>query len=187
MTNTECAACHRTIDAAARLCPYCGADPATGERVIETQEILQEVFHPREATRSDSVLQYARERQGIVVVLAVVVLFLVLVGIHRFVTARNASAVTDAPAVPLTEIADVTTTDAVEPVEMPDLEFQYDGQPQKMRTYIVEAGAVTPPEVVAEQQAAAAAQQPATTQPGAARRPAPQQPRPQTPPARRQQ
>ena len=33
--------------------------------------------------------------------------FLVLAGLHQFVTARNASAVTDAPAVPLTEITDL--------------------------------------------------------------------------------
>ena len=35
------------------------------------------------------------------------------------------------------------------------LEFQFDGHPQTMRTFVVEPGAVTPPEVVAAQQAAA--------------------------------
>lgn len=168
------------------MCPYCGADPATGERVDNAHEILQEVFHPAEPARSEGVLQYARERQGIVIVIGVIVLFLALAGIHRFVTARNASAVTDAPAVSLSEIADVTTTATTDTVEMPELEFEYDGQPQKMRTYIVESGAVTPPEVAAEQQAAAAAQQGAAAGPPAQQQPR-QQPRQQAPPARRQQ
>src|SRR5688572_32140787 len=47
-----------------RSCPYCGANPATGERV-DTQAILQEVFSPREMSTSESVLEYARQRQGV--------------------------------------------------------------------------------------------------------------------------
>ena len=48
-----CAACRRSIDAAAKLCPYCGANPVTGER-IDTQAIresrqdLVPLAHPQE-------------------------------------------------------------------------------------------------------------------------------------------
>jgi hypothetical protein len=149
-----CAACNRTIDAAAKLCPYCGANPATGER-LDTQALLQEVFRPREISTSESVMEYARQRQGVVIAGSVFVAFLVIAGIHQFATMRNANAVTDAPAVPLTEITDITKrADESAPIPMPDLNFQYDGTPKRMRTYVVERGAIPPPEVVAAQQAA---------------------------------
>ena len=144
-----CAACSRAIDASAKLCPYCGANPATGER-LDTQALIQEVFRPREMSTSDSVIEYARQRQGVVTAVSIFVGFLILVGIHQFVTKRNANVVNDQPAVPLTEITDVTKkSDELTPVPMPKLDFQYDGTPQRMRTYIVERGAVPPPEVAA--------------------------------------
>ena len=145
MSSGVCAACKRSIDAAAKLCPYCGADPATGER-LDTQAILQEVFRPKNVTRSESVMEYARQRQGVVIGISVVVVFLLLAGLHQFVTARNQDAVSEAPAVPLTEIADIAnqTTDAT-PVQLPDFDFQYEGRPQSMRTYIAEPGAIAPP------------------------------------------
>jgi hypothetical protein len=156
-----CAACNRTIDAAAKLCPYCGANPATGER-LDTQALLQEVFQPREMSTSDTVMEYARQRQGVFVALSLFVGFLIIVGIHQVVTRRNANVDTDMPAVPLTELTDVTKkSDDLTPVPMPDLNFQYDGTPRKMRTYVVERGAATPPEVLAAQQAARAAAAPA--------------------------
>jgi hypothetical protein len=155
-----CAACNRAIDASAKLCPYCGANPATGER-LDTQALLQEVFRPREMSTSDSVFEYARQRQGVVTAVSIFVGFLILVGIHQFVTKRNANVVNDQPAVPLTEITDVTKkNDELTPVPMPKLDFQYDGTPQRMRTYIVERGAIPPPEVAAAQQAPAPSQQP---------------------------
>lgn len=151
MSEGVCAACRRSIDAAARLCPYCGANPATGERV-DTQAILQEIFHTRELTTGESVLEYARQRQGVVITVSVIVGFLLLAGIHQFVTMRNASAVSDAPAVPLSEIADSPAlSDTAKRVAIPDLDFQYDGKAQRMRTYIVEKGAVAPPPPAAAQ------------------------------------
>jgi hypothetical protein len=145
VTNANCASCGRAIDGAAKLCPYCGADPATGERVVDTQAILQEVFHPREVSTSESVMEFARQRQGIVVVVSLLVAFLLLAAIHQFVTRRNANAVTDAPAVPLTEITDVANqARAATPVPMPALDFPFEGRPQMMRTFIVERGAVAP-------------------------------------------
>lgn len=185
MNTTDCAACQRTIDAAAKTCPYCGANPATGERV-DTQAILEEVFHTREISTSESVLEYARQRQGVVIAVSVVVVFLVLAGVHQFVTARNAAAVTDAPAVPLTEITDVTETEEAE-LPLPELEYLYDGRPDAMRTYIVEQGAVPPPEVVAARQQEQQQQQMQRRQqqpPAAQSRPPAAQPQPPRPPQR---
>ena len=144
MSEGTCAACRRSIDAAAKLCPYCGANPLTGER-IDTQAILQEIFRPRELTTGESVLEYARQRQGVVIIVSMIIGFLVLAGIHQFASMRNASAVTDAPAVPLTEIADSPDrASEAKPVPSPELDFQYDGKPQTMRTYIAEKGAAAP-------------------------------------------
>ena len=144
MSEGSCAACRRSIDAAARLCPYCGANPETGER-IDTQAILGEIFRPKELTTSESVLEYARQRQGVVITVSLIVGFLILAAIHQFVTMRNASSVSDAPAVPLSEIADAPKlNDSSQPAKIPDLDFQYDGRPQAMRTYIIEKGAVAP-------------------------------------------
>src|SRR5687768_6937307 len=168
MSEGVCAACRRSIDAAAKLCPYCGANPATGER-IDTQAILQEVFSPKEMSTSESVMEYARQRQGVVITVSVIVAFLVLAGIHQFASMRNANAVTDSPAVPLTEIADSPDQQVSKPIPIPDLDFQYDGRPQVMRTYIAERGAVAPAPALPAQPPQAQAQAPA---------------RPSTPPTR---
>ncbi len=197
MSQGVCASCSRAIDASARLCPFCGANPSTGDRV-DTQAILQEVFRPREMTTSENVLEYARQRQGIVVTMSVIAGFLILAGLHAFVTRRNASAVTDAPAVPLSEVTDIASNpDETTPQPMPELDFQYEGQPQTMRSYIVERDAATPPEVLAAQQTAALARAEAEAKvkaaaaartgvpaqkPAAPAQPKPQQVRPAPPP-----
>lgn len=162
-----CAACNRTIDTSAKLCPFCGANPQTGER-LDTQTLLQEIFRPREMTTSDTVIEYARQRQGVVIAISVFVGFLIIAVIHQFVSSRNASVESDLPAVPLTEITDVTKKSDSSPVPLPDLDFQYDGTPRRMRTYIVESGATTPPEVAAAQQPVQTTTQPAPQQPPAA-------------------
>jgi hypothetical protein len=150
-----CAACKRTIDASAKLCPYCGANPATGER-LDTEALLQEMFQPRTVTKSESVIEFARQRQGFVIAISAFVALLIAGAVHQYATMRNNTAVSDAPAVPLSELTDVTNKpDETTPVPMPPLDFQYDGKPQAMRTYVMESGAVTPPEVLAAQQAAA--------------------------------
>ena len=174
MSSGTCAACGRSIDASAKLCPYCGADPSTGQRVVDTQAILQEVFHPRELSTTENVLEFARQRQGIVVAVSIFVAFLILAGLHQFVTMRNANVESDTPAVPLTEITDVAKQKSeAAPVPMPELDFPYDGKPQTMRTFIVERGAVAP-----------APATPATPPNAQGPRPAPQQTPPQTPPTR---
>lgn len=192
MSNGVCAACARSIDAAAKLCPYCGADPATGERV-DTQAILQEVFQTRTLTTGESVLEYARQRQGIVLGVSLVVGFLLLAGIYQFVTMRNATSVTTSPAVPLTELTDIAKLrDEAAPVPMPELDFPFEGRPQTMRTFIMERGAVAPAPPLPAQPApgaagAVAGAPPAATTTAPAARPAgPQQvPRQVPPPAPR--
>jgi len=148
MSKVVCAACKHAIDEAARICPYCGADPRTGQKIVDTQALLQEVFHPRELSATEEVLQYARQRQGAVITLAVIVVLVLLAGFHQYVVQRNRTAVSDSAAVPLTDVADLNNqTEDTRPLPMPDLKFQYDGRPQTMRSFIVEPGAVTPPNV----------------------------------------
>jgi hypothetical protein len=164
VSRSACAACGRTIDSAARLCPYCGANPSSGER-LDTQALVQEVFRPREVTTSQSVMEYARQRQGIVIAVSALVAFLLLAAFHQFVTMRNATAVTDSPAVPLSEVTELTKkSDEAAPVAMPKLDFPYEGKPQAMRTFIVESGAVKPADPQPAPAVAAAAT-PAATKP----------------------
>lgn len=158
MTGIACVVCQHQVDSAAKICPYCGSNPQSGEKIVDSNALLQQMFQPRRISASESVLEYARRRQGIVVAVSVIVIFLILAALHQFVTLRNESDVSGAPAVPLTEVADLSNEpDETKPLPMPKLDFQYDGQPQAMRTFIVEQGAVPPPEVVAAQQQAAAA------------------------------
>jgi hypothetical protein len=181
MSNAVCAACKHPIDAAAKVCPYCGANPETGEKIIDTQAVLQEVFKPRHVTTSESILEFARQRQGIVIAIGVIVAFLIFTFLHQFVTARNART-SNSPAVALTDIADLSNQPEENKQQpLPDLQFQTDGRPQVMQTFIVEQGAVTPPEVIAEQQAAAQQQQQQQPQQQQS------QQRPATPPAQPQQ
>ncbi|HET7711245.1 MAG TPA: hypothetical protein VFL80_04895 [Thermoanaerobaculia bacterium] len=144
MTKANCVACQRQIDEAARICPFCGADPATGAK-MDTQALLQAVFQPKQLTTSETVLEYARQRQGLVIAAAVTAGFLILAGLHQLVTMRNRSAVTDDPAVPLTEIADLSRQAPTEaPLPLPDLTFPYEGNPRRLQTYILESGAIAP-------------------------------------------
>ena len=140
-----CVACRHEIDDAAKLCPYCGADPRTGEK-LDTKAMLQEVFRPRDTSRSASLLDFARHRQGAVVAAAIAVGFLILAGLYQFATRRNVSAVAAGSGVPITEVTDVTDQgDDTRQLPMPPLQFQYDGLPQTMRTFIVEPGTQPPP------------------------------------------
>lgn len=163
----SCVACKHSIDDQARLCPYCGADPTTGEKV-DTQAVLEQVFHSKKLSTADTVLDYARRRQGIVVALVAILVFLVLAGLHQFVTARN-SAVSSGPAISLSEIADAANekTDT-QAAPMPDMKYQYDGNGRVLQTFINEPGAVAPAPV-----------------PTPAQAPVPAPPQPQPAPARR--
>ena len=168
-TATACAACHHDVDSAAKICPYCGSDPHTGQKIVDSTAMLQEMFHPRRLSTSESLLEYARHRQGIVIAICAIVALVLLAALHQFVTMRNQNAVSAAPAVPLSDIADVSTPpDATKPAPMPDLNFQYDGNAEAMRTFIVEPGAVAP------QQPQAAQAQPQPAKPATPQTPAQQ-------------
>jgi hypothetical protein len=154
--SSVCAACHHTIDEAAKICPYCGSDPQTGKKIVDTQALLQEVFHPRQMSAAEGVLQYARQRQGIVITFAVILVMVALSGFHQFVLRRNRTVVSEA--VPLTDVADLSSQpDETRALPMPELKFQFDGNPKTMRSFIIEPGAVAPPNT----QTAAPATQPA--------------------------
>jgi hypothetical protein len=147
---------------------------------MDTQAVLQEVFHTRELTTSETVMEFARQRQGIVIAVSIAVAFLLLAGLHQFATMRNASVSNDSPAVPLTEITDIANQKSeVAPVPMPELDFPYEGRPQAMRTFIVERGAIAP----APPAPAAGTPAPGTpARPGAPQAARPAQPAPQGPP-----
>src|SRR5256885_1498042 len=142
-SRVTCVACSHDIDAAAKLCPYCGADPRTGEKALDTETLLKEEFKPRQVTTSESVFDFARQRQGIVLAFAIAAGILLLVGLHQFATYRNEAIANPTNAVPLAEVTDVAEPDSQQTPPAPDLKFQYDGHPQTMRTFIVEPGAVT--------------------------------------------
>lgn len=144
MSKAVCAHCRRKIDAAAKLCPYCGADPESGQRV-DTQAILQEVFRPKQLSTGESVLEYARQRQGIVVAIGIAVIFLILAAAHSYISARNATSDASGPAVPLTEVTDLSSQgEETRGQPMPELQVQMDGNPQRLRQFVVEPGAVAP-------------------------------------------
>jgi hypothetical protein len=192
MNKAVCVHCRHQIDAAAKLCPYCGANPVTGER-LDTQAIVQEVFQPRQLSTGESVLEYARHRQGIVIGASALALFVLLGILQQWANVRNRTAVANTPAVALTEVADLNNQqEETKQLPMPAVPFQFGGKSQAMRTFIVEPGAITPPDVLAAQQAAAAeaqakaaaaAPKPGVPQPapapGAARPPMAAPPQPQ--------
>jgi hypothetical protein len=142
MSRSTCAACRRRIDATARLCPYCGVDPLTG-RQAGSQTIIPEARPPEGGAKTGIAL--ARQRQGIAIAVTALAAIVVLAAFHHFVIVRNATEVTDTPAVPLTEITDLSAKfDESAPVPMPHLDFPYEGRPRAMRTYVVESGAIKP-------------------------------------------
>lgn len=157
--KADCIACRHEIDASAKLCPFCGANPVTGGKV-DPQPVLDKHF-PRKEQLSppERALQFVRDRQAIVITVGIFVLVAVLFGVHKMMLARNAQAVTDVPAVPLTEIADLSDLPGNEVDEpMPDLDFQYEGDPKRMQTLLVEPGAVAPPAPASPRSAATTTQ-----------------------------
>ncbi|MCU1349986.1 MAG: hypothetical protein JWO56_3016, partial [Acidobacteria bacterium] len=101
MNKVVCVNCRHQIDAAAKLCPYCGANPVTGERV-DTQALLQEVFQAKQLSTGESVLEFARHRQGIVIGLSALAVFVLLGVLQQWANMRNRTAVANTPALALT-------------------------------------------------------------------------------------
>ena len=150
--SISCTVCHHEIDDAAKVCAYCGSDPRTGEKIIDAQAMINQVFKSKARTRAGTVMDFARQRQGIVVAGAVFVGFLLLAGVYQFAVRRNDTAIATGSGVPMTEVTDVSDQgDENKPQPMPDVPFQYDGNAKAMRTYIVEPGATPPPPVTSTQ------------------------------------
>src|SRR2546430_6098582 len=103
MSSAACVVCRHAIDDAARVCPYCGSDPRTGEKLVDAQAILQEVFHPRRVTATQGLMEFARQRPGLVIALGVLAVVPLLPRFHGFVRRRNATLVSVAAAGARTE------------------------------------------------------------------------------------
>jgi hypothetical protein len=145
MTEDQtCRSCGHAIDAAAKICPYCGADPSTGEKV-DIKPLVQEHFPPRpQLSIFDRFMGLVRARQGIVVTAIIIAAVLLLGGLHQFAQSRNRDMGDAVPAVPLTEITDLNRQSQAAELPIPDLPFAYDGNAKTMQTYLMEPGAVTP-------------------------------------------
>ena len=143
----KCASCRHLIDEAARICPYCGANPSTGEK-YDPSHLVQRHFKPKpELPPHESVLQFIRTRQSIVVSLVIIGVTLFAFTLHQIISRRNQTTVSDVPAIPLTEIADLSAKPTgPEELPLPDLVFEQEGQSRKARTLLVEPGAVAPPQ-----------------------------------------
>jgi hypothetical protein len=145
----ECVACRHEIDAAARICPYCGGDPVTGRR-FDSAPILQSHFPMRDTAPRARVAEFMRERQGLVVAGIIVTIVLLVGAAHQMITRRNQALESAAPAVPLTDLADLNQpTEDQKEIPLPDLEFTWTGQPETMEVLLVEPGAVAPAQPVA--------------------------------------
>lgn len=144
--KTSCVTCGHLIDASARLCPYCGANPETGEKIDPTP-IIQSHFPPKpELPPHESVLEFLRARQSVVLTLVVVTVLLIAVAMHQMIIRRNLTVVSDVPAIPLTEVTDLSNQPAAtQELPMPELEFESEGQVRNVRTLLLEPGAVPPP------------------------------------------
>lgn len=144
--KSECRSCGHRIDASARLCPFCGADPDTG-RKVDTAPIVEKHFPRRvEQQTGERALDFFRERQGLVITIFIVVVGLLAIGLHQMVTRRTLDESAEASGVPLTELADISDRASEAPqAKMPDLAFESEGDPRRVRTLMMEPGAVAPP------------------------------------------
>ncbi|HVR41973.1 MAG TPA: zinc ribbon domain-containing protein [Thermoanaerobaculia bacterium] len=173
-SKRDCAACGHAIDASARTCPYCGADPETGEK-LDTRSVVETHFPPRgELTTAQRIGRAIREQQALAVGILILVVFLLVGAAHQMAVRRSATGDRSAPAVPLTDLADLNDASQTERAPLPELDFSWTGRPETMEVFLIEPGAVPPP--AAAEAASGSAPRTASAVP----RPAPRPPR-QTP------
>jgi hypothetical protein len=143
-SKVDCASCGHAIDASAKLCPYCGADPQTG-RKIDTAPIVQSHFPPKvEIPKRERVLEFVKLRQSLVLTALVLVVALLAMALHQVISRRDA-AEADAPAMPLTELADRSNrAEGSAVLPLPEMEFETEGDIRTVRTLLMEPGAVAP-------------------------------------------
>lgn len=187
-TEKTCVSCQHQIDSGARICPFCGADPETGKK-MDVRPLIESHFPPPpELSPFERGTEFFRTHQTIAVALFVAIGVLALMGVHQWIQQRNRTAVAPTPGVTLTEIADLSRQiDEREEQPLPDLPFDGDGDPSRMRTFVLEPGAIAPPPEPVEgdqgqaQGSPAAGAAPGQQQPPPAAAPAPAQRPPQGP------
>lgn len=141
----NCISCQHAIDESAKLCPYCGADPETGEK-IDVKPLFEAHFPPKpEMAPTATVVSFLRQRQGFVVTAIIIGSFLLLTTLHQLISRRNQEEARDVPAIPLTEVADLSRqSEKSAELPIPDVKFTYEGNARTMQTFLVEPGAVPP-------------------------------------------
>lgn len=146
--RTSCRGCGREVDNHSRMCPYCGANPGSGEPAGGPRPEIEQIL-PRkpELTASERISNAIRSRSGLVLAASMILGVAILIVASSWLNRQQASATADVPPVPLTEVTDLRTDDdeAAETLEMPELTFEYAGDPQAMETFILEQGEVAPP------------------------------------------
>ena len=143
LNQIACINCRHQIDELARICPYCGADPRTGER-IDPKPVLDEHFSRRTpATGAGRAGELIRRNRVLVAVLVAMALALTVFALNDLTTERLSSRGGEA-AIPLAEVADLSWRPEVEELPIPDIEFLHSGDAKRLRTLIVEPGAVKP-------------------------------------------
>lgn len=145
-TEKTCVSCQRLIDGGARICPFCGAEPETGKK-MDVRPLLESHFPPPpELSPPQRAAEFFRTHQTVAVALLVAVGVLALMAAHQWIQQRNQTATAAVPGVTLTEIADLSRQ-VEERAEkpLPDLPFEGDGDPARIRTYVLEPGAIAPP------------------------------------------
>lgn len=169
LSEKTCVACRRTIDEIARTCPFCGSDPETGKK-IDVKPLIESHFPPPpELSAHERVAEFLRTRQTVSVAIFVLVAVGALVAAHRWIQQRNETAVAPTPGVTLTEIADLSRqVEEREPLPLPELPFDGDGDPKRMQTFVLEPGAIAPPPEPTEQPTSSAASPTSPSAPGGA-------------------
>lgn len=184
-----CVSCRRGIDVAARICPFCGADPETGAR-MDIKPLMETHFPPPpEISPLEKTANFFRTRQTLSIAILILVGAGLLAAAHQWIQRRNRMAVAPTPGVTLTELADLARQyEERAPLPLPELEFGWEGEAKRMQTFVLEPGAIAPPvepqPAEGQPPAAVTPQQPPTTGPQTAPPPAPQQVTPSTQPAK---
>lgn len=139
----RCAACDHMVDPQARACPYCSADPRSGEKHRPAVPVDDLLSRKKEESALRRAMHAIRSSESLLLPLSVGIGVLLLIALSTWVT-RHQSATTDVPAIPLSEVTSVQRTDQEAPMDLPDLQFQFDGNPSSMESLILEEGAVSP-------------------------------------------
>jgi hypothetical protein len=138
----RCAACDRLVDPQARACPYCSADPRTGEKLLPAVPVEDLLSRKKEESALRRALNAIRSSESLLLPLSVGLGVLLLIALSTWVTRQSAA--TDVPAIPLSEVTSVQQTEQEAPMDLPDLQFQFDGNPSSMESLLLEEGAISP-------------------------------------------